>query len=89
MAEGKMTAAERKRIESLDRRIEKQKERVFARHHEYDEALNELQQLLDERYPEKKEERIRTQLYETYQKSQRSLEEILAFMEGRDDEIDW
>ena len=38
---------------------------------------------------ERKEDRIRTRLYEAYQKSDRSLDEIMAFMEGRDDEIDW
>ena len=89
MGNAKVTAAEKKRIESLDRRIEKLEEKISTKRREYDALTGELQQLLDERYPERKEDRIRTRLYEAYQKSDRSLDEIMAFMEGRDDEIDW
>ena len=89
MADGKVTAAEKKRIESLDRRIEKLEEKISTKRREYDALTGELQQLLDERYPERKEDRIRTRLYEANQKSDQSPEEIMAFMEGRDDEIDW
>ena len=89
MEDKKMTVAERKRIESLDRRIENLEEKISAKRREYDVLTDELQQLLEERYPERKEDRIRIRLYEACQKSDRSLEEILTFMEGRDDEIDW
>ena len=89
MADKKMTAAERKRIESLDKRIGELEEKISAKRKEYDALTDELQQLLEERYPEMKEDRIRTRLYEAYQKSDRSLDEIMAFMEGRDDDIDW
>ena len=89
MDEGRMTAAERKRIESLDKQIEKLQEKISIKHREYDSMMDELHQLLDERYPERKEENIKKQLYEAYLDSNRSLDEIMAFMEGRDDEIDW
>lgn len=89
MDEGRMTAAERKRIESLDKKIEKLQVRIAEKKHEYDTMTEELQQLLEERYPERKEERIKARLYDGYLHSGRSLDEIMAFMEGRDDEIDW
>ena len=89
MADGKVTAAEKKRIESLDRRIEKLEEEISAKRRECDTLSDELQQLLNERYPERKEESIKARLYDAYRHSERSLDEILAFMEGRDDEIDW
>ena len=89
MDEGRMTAAGRKRIESLDKKIEKLQVRIAEKKHEYDTLTEELQQLLDERYPERKEERMKARLYDGYLHSDRSLDEIMAFMEGRDDEIDW
>ena len=46
-----MTTAERKRIESLDRQIEKLQEKMTIKRREYDTMSNELQQLLDEQYP--------------------------------------
>lgn len=49
----------------------------------------ELQKLLEERYPERRPEKIKTTLYEAYSHSDRSLDDILAFIEGRDDDIDW
>ena len=49
----------------------------------------EHQKLLEERYPEKKSEKIKNTLYEAYSHSDRSLDDILAFMEGRDNDIDW
>ena len=48
----------------------------------------ELQKLLEERYPERRPEKIKTTLYEAYSHSDRSLDDILAFIEGRDDDID-
>ena len=89
MDDGTMTTAERKRIESLDKQIEKLQEKISIKHREYDTMMDELHQLLDERYPERKEENIKKQLYEAYLHSDRSLDEIMAFIEGRDDEIDW
>ena len=49
----------------------------------------ELQKLLEERYPERRPEKIKTPLYEAYNRSDRSPDDILAFIEGRDDDIDW
>lgn len=89
MTDGKITAAEKKRVDALDRRIEKLQDKISEKRREYDALTGELQELMDERHPERKEERVKGQLYNAYLHSRRSLEEILEFMEGRDDEIDW
>ena len=89
MDDRKMTAAEKKRIESLDKRIEKLQDQISEKRREYDTLTGELQKLLDERRPERNEERVKSRLYDAYLHSERSLDEILAFMEGRDEDIDW
>ena len=87
--EKNLTNAEKKRIESLDKRIEKIQNKISVNRKEYDAMTEELQKLLEERYPERKAEKIKTTLYEAYSHSDRSLDDILAFIEGRDDDIDW
>lgn len=87
--EKNLTNAEKKRIESLDKRIEKIQNKIAVNRKEYDAMKKELQKLLEERYPERRSEKIKTTLYEAYSHSDRSLDDILAFIEGRDDDIDW
>lgn len=87
--EKNLTNAEKKRIESLDKRIEKIQNKIAVNRKEYDAMTKELQKLLEERYPERRSEKIKTTLYEAYSHSDRSLDDILAFIEGRDDDIDW
>ena len=87
--EKNLTNAEKKRMESLDKRIEKIRNKIAVNRKEYDVMTEELQKLLEERYPERRPEKIKTTLYEAYSHSDRSLDDILAFIEGRDDDIDW
>lgn len=87
--EKNLTNAEKKRIESLDKRIEKIQNKIAVNRKEYDAMTKELQKLLEERYPERRSKKIKTTLYEAYSHSDRSLDDILAFIEGRDDDIDW
>ncbi len=90
MTDGKkLTVAGKKRLQSIDKRIEKLQDKISVNRKEYDTLTEELQQLLEEKYPEKKTERIKNRLYEAYSHSDRSLDEVLAFMEGRYDDIDW
>lgn len=86
--EKNLTNAEKKRMESLDKRIEKIQNKIAVNRKEYDAMTEELQKLLEERYPERRPEKIKTTLYEAYSHSDRSLDDILAFIEGRDDDID-
>lgn len=79
--EKNLTNAEKKRIESLDKRIEKIQNKIAVNRKEYDAMKKELQKLLEERYPERRSEKIKTTLYEAYSHSDRSLDDILAFIE--------
>ena len=71
------TAAEKKRIAALDKKIEKLQNEVTKKHQEYDAATEELMEALYERYPERKIEQIKDKLYDAYVKSGRDLDEII------------
>lgn len=85
----KLTAAEKKKLESLDKRIEKLEDKVAAKKHEYDDLTEQLMRLLDERHPERKEERVKESLYKAFQKGGLSLEEALALLENTDAAEEW
>ena len=57
--EKNLTNAEKKRIESLDKRIEKSQNKIAINRKEYDAMTKELQKLLEERYPERRSEKIK------------------------------
>lgn len=78
--EEKLTAAERKRIASLDRQIEKLGDKAAAKKKEYDELTDQLMHLLDERYPERKAERVKESLYQAFLKGGLSLEQALELL---------
>ena len=80
MAEKELTEAEKKK---LDRKIEQLEKRISKIHQEYDTLTEELEEVLLERHPERREERIKETLYHAYQKSSRSMEEILVYKDVR------
>lgn len=86
MAEKELTEAEKK---ELDKKIEQLEKRISKIHQEYEALTEELEEVLLERHPERREERIKESLYHAFQKSSRSMEEILAFMESDEGDIDW
>lgn len=57
--EKNLTNAEKKRIESLDKRIEKIQNKIAINRKEYDAMTKELQKLLEERYLERRSEKIK------------------------------
>ena len=71
------TAAERKRIATLDKRIERLRNEVDKKQREYDATAEKLTEALYERYPERKTERIKDELYNAYVESGRDLDEII------------
>ena len=73
----KMTKAEKKRIEALDNKIERLQVRIMKKHEELDPLIEELTSLLEERYPERKEKRIKQELYDAYRKSNKTVDEII------------
>lgn len=75
------------RNEELDRQIEILQEKVFQKHQEYNELTEKLSMLLEERYPERKIDKIKDRLYEAYQNSGRSLEAIIELIANADEWI--
>lgn len=78
-----------KKAYQRDELLKAMKSKICANRQEYDAMTEELKKLLDEKYPERKPEKIKSRLYDAYVGSDRSLDEIIAFMEGRNDDIDW
>ena len=79
-----MTVVERKRMVALDKRIKKLQEKVIQKHKEYDVLTGDLQKLLDERYQERNTERVKAALYDAYQKSDKSLEDVIGLIQNPD-----
>lgn len=66
---------------SLDEKIKKQQEVVSVAKDKYDAALNELNHLI-----KKKQDLQGKELLNAFVKSDKSLDEILAFMNGKKDD---
>ena len=64
----------------LDKKIEKLQETVIKKHAEYDALTEELQRLLEERYPERNIQRVKDALYKAYIDSEKSLEECIELI---------
>ena len=77
-----------KEIETLDRKMERLQPKMVAAKQKYDALITQYAELFEKRHPEKKEERVKETLYQAYQNSPRSLDQILAYMAG-DEEDDW
>ena len=84
---GKQEQEERKRLEALDRKIERLQEKVMKKHQEYNAIADELSVLLDERHPERRTERVKQALYDAYMESHRSLDEIIDLIRNADEWI--
>lgn len=70
-----------RRSTSIDEKIKKQKEVVAATKDKYDAALNELNILV-----KKKQDLQGKELLNAFVNSEKSLDEILAFMSGKNDD---
>lgn len=68
----------------LDKQIEKLQDEVYVAKKEYDTLVDQLNKLLIERYPERKEEYIKGALYEAYRRSNKSLELIISCILNED-----
>jgi len=73
---------ERKRIAALDKKIENLQEKIVQKHKEYNSLTEELQKLLDERYPERNAERVKEALYDAYQKNDKSMEDVIELIQN-------
>ena len=75
--------------EELDKKIETLKPKILKAKATYDSLLAEMSELLDQRYPERREEAIKERLYDAYQRSGKSIDFIIDFIENADDEDDY
>ena len=83
-----MAGLSQKEKDQLDKKLESLQVKICDAKQKYDDLLSQYSELFEKRYPEKKEDRIKDSLYQSYQKSHRSLEQILSYMAGEDPE-DW
>ena len=82
----KQNELSQKEKDVLDRQMERMQPKIADAKHKYDELVSEYARLQEKRHPEKTAERIKEMLYQADQKGNRSLEQILAYMAGEDDE---
>lgn len=76
-----------KKLAKLDKEIQILQDQVVAKYEEYNELKGKLAELLDERYPERKTDRIKDALYRAYMKSSRPLDEIIDLIQNCDEYI--
>ena len=76
-----------KEKDTLDRQLSRLEPKIVDAKHKYEELVSQYAELLEKRHPEKREERIKEELFKAYQNSNRSLDQILSFMasEHRDE----
>ena len=79
----------KREMEALDRKIEKLGSRVSEAKREYDTLLEQMSELLEQRYPERREEAIKERLYEAYKRSGKTVDFIIDFIDNADDEDDF
>ena len=75
--------------ENLDKKIEALKSEILKAKDTYDLLLDEMSELLDQRYPERREDAIKERLYDAYRRSGKSIDFIIDFIENADDEDDY
>ena len=78
-----------KELADLDRRIDALQDKILKTKHEYEAMIDELAKLIDQRNPEKREERIKDRLYKAYTHSNKDLDFIIDFIENAPDEDDY
>ena len=84
MKKDAVTGLSKKEMDTLDHQLERLQTKIIEAKHKYDALVSQYSELLDKRHPEKTEERIKETLFQAYQDSPRSLEQILAYMAGED-----
>ena len=78
-----------KEMAALDKKIEALKPKLFKAIEAYDSLVNQMSELIEQRYPERREEAIKNRLYEAYQRSGKTVDFIIDFIDNADDEDDY
>lgn len=68
------------RQKELDRKIESIKKKLSVNRDEYNRLTEQLEKLLVERYPERKEENLKEALYKAFKESGMSFDELLDIL---------
>ncbi|MDD5939642.1 MAG: hypothetical protein PUC46_02520 [Lachnospiraceae bacterium] len=68
------------RQKELDRKIESIKKKLSVNRDEYNRLTEQLEELLVERYPERKEENLKETLYKAFKESGMSFDELLDIL---------
>ena len=75
-----------KEKDAIDRKLQRLEPIIVDAKHKYDNLVAQYSELYEKRHPEKKVERIKETLYQAYINSDRSLDQVLAYMTGEDDD---
>ncbi len=78
-----------KEVAALDKKIEALKPKIHKAHETYETLLEQMNDLLIRRYPERQEEQIKERLWEAYKKSNKDIDFIIDFIENAPDEDDF
>ena len=73
-----------KEKDSLDKQMSRLEPKIVDAKHKYEDLVSQYHELYEKRHPEKREERIKEELFKAYQNSNRSLDQILSFMAGEE-----
>lgn len=78
-----------KELADLDKRIDILQDKILKTKREYEAMIDELAALIEQRNPEKKEERIKDRLFKAYTRSNKEIDFIIDFIENAPDEDDY
>ena len=78
-----------KEIAALDKKIELLTPKVHKAKETYDDLIEQLAALIEARYPERQEEKIKERLYKAYTHSNKDIDFIIDFIENAPDEDDY
>ena len=78
-----------KEMAALDKKIEALMPKNSKAKKEYDDLVGRMSELIEQRYPERKEEAIKNRLYEAYSRSGKTIDFIIDFIEHAPDDDDY
>ena len=78
-----------KEMAALDKKIKALRLKISKTKDEYDSLVEQLSAMIEQRYPERREEAIKNRLYEAYKKSGKTVDFIIDFIENAKDDDDY
>lgn len=78
-----------KEMAALDKKMKALSQKISKTKNEYDSLVDQLSALIEQRYPERREEAMKNRLYEPYKKSGKTVDFIIDFIENAPDDDDY